>query len=1039
MKQWKLIVVTLLAVLMVCVCTSAMADHTHKPQAWTIVEQATCAKQGKMVRNACTVEGCELNNEEVFILPVTDEHGATKGYKAKEATCSEEGYTYYEVCTVCGEIVKGKEPVAKNPDNHTAVKYAEKKWETCTEDGYEAYYYCDDCGWKGNTYKVIPAPGHSYKTVDWKVKPNCSTVGIMYERCEWCKDLIEVEKTTAPDTHNAITVPAKNNSCTEDGYNTYDKCKDCGVILSNNGVLPVTKAYGHKYQTVDWKVKPDCVTVGIMYERCAHCKDLIEVEKAKNPDGHKWSTVPAKNNSCTEEGYKSYDKCTLCGKIATADGQVPVTKPYGHAWIDSAVVKAATCTEAGVMKQRCTHCNATQEVEIKKLPHDETKETNLSYPATCTTDGKDVYVCKTCDEFLREEVLPKAEHEMRIDKIEAPDCENYGYELWICTNGCGHEEERRTVDALGHDWKTVRVEKPTCTKEGYTQQYCAQCKTYQNIDKTAKIEHKFTVKDATKDPTCENEGFTWYYCEYKCGERTKKDIKTATGHNYFLVENVEPTCQAEGVQTYKCPNAGCETKYKTVKVEKLPHAYADSKWTAVVAPTCTETGREMNICIMCEDKAPIYRDVAALGHKMGKPTAYAGKAPTCTTAGEGWIKCERCSLEENVVLNALDHTYDEEVLVAATCTTQGMKKISCARCNYVAYELIAAKGHGKMTEVSKTPATCTEAGEIVSKCEVCGEAVVEVIPATGHTNTKEEVVTAPTCTEAGSNKVVCTICGETVETKEVAALGHGATEEKAVKEATCTEAGSVEVICTVCGETLETEEVAALGHDMVAGAVTAPTCTEKGYTTYECSRCDVTEQKDETAALGHNYEWVIGAVEATPAAPGENHYKCTECGDVSDIEYVKYTKYYYENTLTSFGPTTEELLGEGDWYRVTPIDLSVDGIYTFDLIASNAYVVGTVTITVSEGVMTVSYDVNANHIEVLEEALLLYASKADLAEGKAVTVAFGEEINVAETFGEDTKVLVSVMLTGTYDAAGYGVYGFEADAAEIEELLAIVD
>ena len=273
---------------------------------------------------------------------------------------------------------------------------------------------------------------------------------------------------------------------------------------------------------------------------------------------------------------------------------------------------------------------------------------------------------------------------------------------------------------------------------------------------------------------------------------------------------------------------------------------------------------------------------------------------------------------------------------------------------------------------------------------------------------------------------------------ETKATGHVDTKEVETLAPTCTEAGNIDVVCA-CGEVVESKPVEALGHDMVAGEVTAPTCTEKGYTTYECSRCDATEIKDETEALGHTYEWVMDAVVASPAAPGENWYQCSVCEDIADIEYVKYTKYYYENTLTSFGPTTEELLGEGDWYRVTPIDLSVDGIYTFDLIASNAYVVGTVTITVSEGVMTVSYDVNANHIEVLEEALVLYASKADLAEGKGVTVAFGEEINLAETFGEDSKVLVSLMLIGTYDAAGYGVYGFEADAEEIAELLAIVD
>lgn len=782
MKQWKLIVVTLLAVLMVCVCTSAMADHTHKPQEWTIVEQATCAKQGKMVRNACTVEGCELNNEEVFILPVSEVHGATKGYAAKPATCTEEGYTYYEVCTVCGEIVKGKEPVAKDPDNHTAVKYAEKKWETCTEDGYEAHYYCEDCGWKGNTYKVIPAPGHSYKTVDWKVKPNCSTVGIMYERCEWCKDLIEVEKTTAPDTHNAITVPAKNNSCTEDGYGSYDKCSLCDKILSNNGVLPVTKAYGHKFVNASIKKEATCVEAGILVQICERCKKVEqELPIAIDPKAHKTTLVPKKAATCTEDGYAAYYKCELCDWIGDT---YKVLEAPGHAWIDSAVVKAATCTEAGVMKQRCTVCNATQEVEIKKLAHTEVLDKNLSSKATCTEDGLNFWVCKTCDEYTREEVLPKAEHVMRIHHIVEPDCENYGCEVWTCQNNCGYTEERRTVDALGHEWETKNVVKPTCTKEGYTAQKCARCGEYQNIDKTEKIAHKFTVKDTVVAPTCESEGFTWVYCEYGCGNREKQDIKTATGHNYVLVENKPASCEAEGLQYFKCYNDGCETPVKSEKIAKLPHNYGETKWQVIVEPKCGEFGRKVNYCTMC-DEAPIYEDIPALEHKYGDTIAYDGNVPTCTEGGQGFKVCEYCKHYITVPMAALGHTYDEEVLVAATCTTQGMKKISCARCNYVTYELITAKGHGKMTEVSKTPATCTEAGEVVTKCEVCGESVVEVIPATGHTNTKEEIVKAPTCTEAGSNKVVCTICGETVETKEVAALGHGATEEKTVKEATC--------------------------------------------------------------------------------------------------------------------------------------------------------------------------------------------------------------------------------------------------------------
>ena len=957
MKQWKLILVTLLAVLMVCVCTSAMAED-HKCEAgFTDIKSATCKQPASSTYRACVDANCPLGNyekanvitgelnpnvhrnkktvdkvaatcttdgreaytycadcwivleggatipaahtwvedkslredadcektgrkyfycknctetknetipatghtvkydkhvdptcgtegydvykckcgyeEKLNKVPATGKHTEVAWGPRKEATCSAKGIFVYG-CSVCEKEVR-TEAIKKNPDNHTAVKYAEKKWETCTEDGHEAYYYCEDCGWKGNTYKVIPAPGHSYKTVDWKVKPNCSTVGIMYERCEWCNDLIEVEKATAPNTHTPITVPAKNNSCTEDGYNTYDKCKDCGVILSNNGVLPVTKAYGHKFVNASIKKEATCVEAGILVQICERCKKVEqEVEIPVDADAHKTKNVEKKWETCLEDGHEAYTICELCNKKWGG----AVRPAPGHNWTNNKELKPATCTEEGVMRQRCTYCDALQEVAIKKLPHKETLDYNLSYAATCTEDGLNFWVCTTCDEYTREEVLPKAEHTMRVYEIVPPTCETEGFEKWICTNGCGHKEERRTVEALGHDWETVRVQKPTCTKEGYTQQYCAQCKEYQNIEKTQKIAHKFTVKDATKAPTCESEGFTWYYCEYKCGERTKLDIKSATGHNYVLVKNQEPTCSAEGLQYFECYNKDCEKPYKSETVAKVPHNYAESKWQVIVAPNCTETGRKMNVCTMCKGAAK-YEDLPATGHTYGDPIAYTGKAPTCTKDGEGAKYCKDCQHMVTVTIPALNcKNAKTSTVIEPTCTSQGMSKTYCPDCKKTTYGLIAAKGHGKMVEVSKTEPTCTKAGEIVTKCEVCGANEVEVLAATGHQHTKEEIVKAPTCTEAGSNNVVCTDCNTVIETKEVAAKGHGATKEIADKAATCTEAGSINVICTVCGDVLETKEVAALGHEMDKGVVTAPTCTEDGYTTYACTRCD---------------------------------------------------------------------------------------------------------------------------------------------------------------------------------------------------------
>ncbi len=143
--------------------------------------------------------------------------------------------------------------------------------------------------------------------------------------------------------------------------------------------------------------------------------------------------------------------------------------------------------------------------------------------------------------------------------------------------------------------------------------------------------------------------------------------------------------------------------------------------------------------------------------------------------------------------------------------------------------------------------------------------------------------------------------------------------------------------------------------------------------------------------------------------------------------------------MTSYGPTTRELIGGKDWHRVTPVDVSVDGVYTYDLIASNRYVVGTVTFKVESGELTVSYKVKANPFYVTDEQLKLYASKADLAEGKAVAANVDEAINIAAYFGTDTKVIVSLILTGDYDSKGHYVVGMTIVKNEIAAMIASMD
>ncbi len=80
--------------------------------------------------------------------------GATEVKNAKGATCTEDGYTGDEVCTVCGEIVKQGETI---PALGHKTEIQNAKEATCTEDGYTGDEVCTVCGEIVKEGQVIPA------------------------------------------------------------------------------------------------------------------------------------------------------------------------------------------------------------------------------------------------------------------------------------------------------------------------------------------------------------------------------------------------------------------------------------------------------------------------------------------------------------------------------------------------------------------------------------------------------------------------------------------------------------------------------------------------------------------------------------------------------------------------------------------------------------------------------------------------------------------------------------------------------------------
>ena len=185
-------------------------------------------------------------------------HGESEVKGAKEATCTEDGYTGDKVCKVCGEILERGTVIEKlghvwgepewnwsedgasckvtftcqNNSEHkespnVTVTSAVKTPATCTESGVTTYTATVD--FNGSTYTdtkeaSVPATGHSLMKTDAKA-PTCTEDGnIAYWYCETC-DKYFSDETAADEIALADTVLEATGHSYENG-----KCTACGEI-----------------------------------------------------------------------------------------------------------------------------------------------------------------------------------------------------------------------------------------------------------------------------------------------------------------------------------------------------------------------------------------------------------------------------------------------------------------------------------------------------------------------------------------------------------------------------------------------------------------------------------------------------------------------------------------------------------------------------------------------------------------------------------------------------------------------------------------
>ena len=348
------------------------------------------------------------------------------------------------------------------------------------------------------------------------------------------------------------------------------KCTGGKATCSAKAVCEVCGGeYGEKdsnnHDLVHFRAKaPTCTEIGWdAYDRCIRCGYTTRKEL---PAQHDLKQHAAKAPTCTEKGWNAYETCSRLGCNYTTYQEIPALK---HDLVHHNA-QAATCTEIGWDAYKtCSRlgCNYTTYQEIPALNHDLVNH-NAKAP-TCTAIGWDAYeACSRCDYTTRKE-LPALNHDLVQHEAQAATCTKPGWNAYDTCSRCDHTTYAE-LPALNHALVQHDAQAATCTEKGWdAYDTCSRlgCNytTYQEIPA---LNHDLVQHEA-KAPTCTEKGWNAYDTCSRCDYTTYAE-QPALNHDYQAV-TVEPTCETDGYTVFTCSR--CKDSYTADPTDKLGHQF----------------------------------------------------------------------------------------------------------------------------------------------------------------------------------------------------------------------------------------------------------------------------------------------------------------------------------------------------------------------------------------------------------------------------------------------------------------------------------
>ena len=668
------------------------------------------------------------------------------------------------VCTGCGATEPNTPAEPETPEDQGC----EHEWEidaaeypTCNDGGY-IKFRCVIC--REEQMDTLSATGHKYFYYSYdgeQHEAKCKDCGyselIAHSDVEAgaCKDC-----GYAPDSSTSGETGKPEESEKPGGY-LYEDCGDGRT--HTNGVIQRTHTFENGV----------CTGCGAKEEPKA-----TEPEESKKPgdylyedcgDGKTHTNGVIQRTHTFENGV-----CTGCGAKEEPKATEPEEpkKPGDYLYEDcgdgrthtNGVIQRTHTFENGV----CTGCGAKEEPKAEKPVDPETCdhkwELDRFVNPTCTEDGFDVYLCKTCGSEKREKFCEPLGHKLFYSNNLPFDEKSH---MTYCERNCGYTGPEAHV--WGEWQETVA---PTCTEAGKQTRTCEVCGASETVEI---LTEGHDWKIITVEPNCVDNGHILRLCKI-CGE-TEDELLPATGEHQWGAWEV-----VNGTYTRKCKN--CDATFS-----EDDHEWG--AWIMTTAPTCTKAGEQTQTCKTCP--ATQTMEIPATDHSIQTDKDADGHTIKCENPncdlyvsgshryGPGEVTkgaegdevtqiCLDCGYERTTVIPVdtsakhQGHRTREQssMYTPATCDSFGSKMFVCFTCNSEYYfEVIEPLGH-VWSETYENQGDGTHA----QKCERegCGATIVENHELSGWVRT-----VAPQVGVEGREERACAKCGYTVS-RPVAAL-----------------------------------------------------------------------------------------------------------------------------------------------------------------------------------------------------------------------------------------------------------------------------